>query len=572
MSDDHGESNRGGLQLHLVSWNVASWMKALSYIRKHHGSLTNWMDKHNIDILCLQEVKTLDKNLEQDPSSLGALTPTLDTFWAPARGDAKKCKGFNGVATFARKGLTLSAEREVLGSGLDHQGRCILTRHQRFVIFNVYVPNDGPWSRALPGKMKFLNALAEAMQRERDKGYGVILAGDLNLQLRNSDCHWSRRILNVPKFLNIDVSNGSKQVKEAQEQLRNGAWESVQKTLLERKFRTCVVNASLQRKKVEKWRVVVKGRNGEDVFLGRPFESEDQAKGSNDDYRIEGRKLLTEDGELEARPPDEISVTQLAECIKIATGTEWPIALQKELSEDYTTSRSSPCVLEWATRILSGRNKMVDSFSELWPEHRARFTCWNQYKNKRYQNAGARIDYFFVDQNLFRNVIRGEEKMFGDDSRTDRTEKAALNACTAFGRWKMAPFEGGGLPNGTQSDYDSQFYKPHTGMIYTPPQFSDHIAVSLLMQFKEGMIDKSKPLKLSTKKTTKDCQPHKKQMRISSFFSSRNHSHTSSIQDDKTGFIALGKRKNNSQTGEVNDSRPRKQKPKGILAFFGKKA
>ena len=45
------------MPLLLASWNVAGWETTLKYIREHYGSLEAYLDRHQIDILCLQEVK-----------------------------------------------------------------------------------------------------------------------------------------------------------------------------------------------------------------------------------------------------------------------------------------------------------------------------------------------------------------------------------------------------------------------------------------------------------------------------------------------------------------------------------
>ena len=41
----------------LISWNVAGWLTTLPQIQEHYGSLENWLAKHQVDVLCLQEVK-----------------------------------------------------------------------------------------------------------------------------------------------------------------------------------------------------------------------------------------------------------------------------------------------------------------------------------------------------------------------------------------------------------------------------------------------------------------------------------------------------------------------------------
>jgi exonuclease III len=85
--------------VHVVSWNVAGWIKTMEYIRKvregfasarsrvlsaltqshtllcraltrltlqKHTSLREWLDRHAIDVLCLQEVKGTSSRLEAD--------------------------------------------------------------------------------------------------------------------------------------------------------------------------------------------------------------------------------------------------------------------------------------------------------------------------------------------------------------------------------------------------------------------------------------------------------------------------------------------------------------------------
>merc|ERR1712224_797666 len=119
-------------------------------------------------------------------------------------------QGLNGVVTFAKKGTVVRADSAPLGqSELDAEGRCVLTDHGRFVVFNVYVPNSRGGVR-LPFKMRWLRALRAAMQRERAKGKHVILAGDLNMKQRAKDVHWSGRLLSLKSlqdFLQSESNN-----------------------------------------------------------------------------------------------------------------------------------------------------------------------------------------------------------------------------------------------------------------------------------------------------------------------------------------------------------------------------
>jgi hypothetical protein len=63
---------------------------------------------------------------------------------------------------------------------------------------------------------------------------------------------------------------------------------------------------------------------------------------------------------------------------------------------------------------------------------------------------------------------------------------------------------------------DTQFGPAHTGIVYTPPSFSDHIGVSLLLD--DVMLPRDLVLNESDAATRK-AQPHKLQKSIVSFFS-----------------------------------------------------
>jgi hypothetical protein len=84
----------------------------------------------------------------------------------------------------------------------------------------------------------------------------------------------------------------------------------------------------------------------------------------------------------------------------------------------------------------------------------ARFTCFDQYKNKRYENEGARIDYTIIDQDLLPSVRLDTEGATGlvahPDCINPLCETCALAAVTSNGRWKPAPYDGTGIVEGRQ--------------------------------------------------------------------------------------------------------------------------
>jgi exonuclease III len=60
------------MPLQLASWNVAGWEATLKYIREHYGTLDAFLDRHQLDILCLQEVKVTKAKLSEDAKAHAA--------------------------------------------------------------------------------------------------------------------------------------------------------------------------------------------------------------------------------------------------------------------------------------------------------------------------------------------------------------------------------------------------------------------------------------------------------------------------------------------------------------------
>jgi len=136
-------------------------------------------------------------------------------------------------------------------------------------------------------------------------------------------------------------------------------------------------------------------------------------------------------------------------------------------------------------------------------------------------NEGGRIDYVVIDKSLMGRVQRGGNLRCGvQDQNVGEnyalTETAALRATTANGQYQPASFGGDGLQVPSKTALDLQFGEPHTGMIYTPPLFSDHIAISVLLDDSDGG---HLSHILCHDASTRKAQPHKSQKSIASFFS-----------------------------------------------------
>ncbi|KAG5464376.1 hypothetical protein LSCM1_00559 [Leishmania martiniquensis] len=232
----------------LISWNVAGWSSTAQAIRESFGSIHNFFACTEADIICLQECKGSLAKLTASPVDMGASDPPVsrrpvvaplkrfaalqarrqvtepvesgvpaassgssgagsdgidgwESFWSFS---GRQHRGFNGVVTFARKGLTWRCDSQPFSQDeFNEEGRAVVTHHSAFVLVNVYVPNARGGARQF-FKHRFLHALEEKMEALRkETGKPVILVGDLNMTYRAHDAAWSLRRIHLGSLLQL---------------------------------------------------------------------------------------------------------------------------------------------------------------------------------------------------------------------------------------------------------------------------------------------------------------------------------------------------------------------------------
>lgn len=181
----------------------------------------------------------------------------------------------------------------------------------------------------------------------------------------------------------------------------------------------------------------------------------------------------------------------------------------------------SSCV-ELVVRWLE--SDLLDTFAECHQKAEQRFTFWTQLANMRYCNKGSRLDYILCDKKM-KPFLAPKSVLAGETERCEaHSAQAAWNAATQYGRWhgahQVQKSDGGGL--GLQQDdmklNDTQFREPHTGILYTPPKYSDHVPVCACF---EGL--KLQLLEPDATKwiETRGAQPWSSQATLTALFSSQ---------------------------------------------------
>lgn len=141
----------------LISWNT-NGIKA----RVRDGHLEELVKDENPDILCIQEVKTVE-------------VPNLDGYTLYSFPSSEK-KNLYGSAVYT-KIKPLSVKKGLGDEDFDSQGRVIVLEFENFNLFNVYVPSGAGSKEKLNRKYRFYDMFTEAFKNSKKP---VIVCGDFN--------------------------------------------------------------------------------------------------------------------------------------------------------------------------------------------------------------------------------------------------------------------------------------------------------------------------------------------------------------------------------------------------------
>ena len=148
----------------IITWNINGLRAALG------KRALDWAFERKPDVLCLQEIKARPDQLTDEQRDLRG----YDVIWNPA-----ERAGYSGVATL------YSASPRDVETGLadprfDVEGRVIRTRHDDFLLFNIYFPNGKRGQDRLDYKLDFYSRLLQICDSLHAAGENIIITGDFN--------------------------------------------------------------------------------------------------------------------------------------------------------------------------------------------------------------------------------------------------------------------------------------------------------------------------------------------------------------------------------------------------------
>ena len=173
----------------IATWNINS-------IRLRKENVINFLKKENIDILCLQETKTVD---EKFPITFFNNYGYVHAYF---RGE----KSYNGVAILSKIPLKNKSFQNFCN--LNDTRHIKVELHNNITIHNFYVPAGGDLpdmnlNEKFNHKIRFIREIFEFFNKQ--KIVNTVLVGDLNIAPYENDVWSHKQLLNVVSHTPIET-------------------------------------------------------------------------------------------------------------------------------------------------------------------------------------------------------------------------------------------------------------------------------------------------------------------------------------------------------------------------------
>ncbi|HEX7249964.1 MAG TPA: exodeoxyribonuclease III [Burkholderiales bacterium] len=139
--------------------------------------LFRWLEKQAADVVCLQELKCHEADLDARLHGLKA--------FESCHAFAEK-KGYSGVALYSRR----TPDEVKRGFGrreFDDEGRYVEARFGKLWVVSVYLPSGSAGPHRQASKFRFLKQFLLHLKKLKERGHEIILCGDWNIAHQEID-------------------------------------------------------------------------------------------------------------------------------------------------------------------------------------------------------------------------------------------------------------------------------------------------------------------------------------------------------------------------------------------------
>lgn len=188
--------------LNIFSWNVNGYRSIVGQnktkrydIIKNENALFDFIKNHNADIICIQETKSLESDINPE---LKAPEGYFSYF-----SDCTAKKGYSGVCIIS-KYEPVSVNRNIGIEEFDREGRILELDFGEFILFGVYFPSGTSGEHRIDYKLRFYDALMDYINTKKSEGKNIIIAGDLNTAHKEIDLARPKENVKTSGFLPVE--------------------------------------------------------------------------------------------------------------------------------------------------------------------------------------------------------------------------------------------------------------------------------------------------------------------------------------------------------------------------------
>ncbi|MFK8265562.1 exodeoxyribonuclease III [Capnocytophaga cynodegmi] len=172
----------------IISYNVNGVRAAMA------KGLTEWLKNANPDVLCLQEIKALESQIEK--------TAFEDLGYKYQYWHSAEKKGYSGVAILSK----IKPNHVEVGSGInymDTEGRILRADFDTVSVMSLYLPSGTNIER-LDFKFTFMDDFQNYINQLKVSHPNLVICGDYNICHQAIDIHDPIRNANVSGFLPVE--------------------------------------------------------------------------------------------------------------------------------------------------------------------------------------------------------------------------------------------------------------------------------------------------------------------------------------------------------------------------------
>jgi exodeoxyribonuclease-3 len=138
----------------------------------------NWLTRENPDVVCIQETKAQQSQLEADPVFF---PENFNSYYV----DAQK-KGYSGVAIYSKK----HPQKVITKLGVeefDNEGRYLELQFNDIAIISLYAPSGSSSEERQLAKFRFMDHFMKHLKSLKRRKREYIICGDWNIAHKNID-------------------------------------------------------------------------------------------------------------------------------------------------------------------------------------------------------------------------------------------------------------------------------------------------------------------------------------------------------------------------------------------------